>query len=242
MWYPTIAELLTERVATRQVNSADFALSGLSSTDMSPERIQQVLLGIPTYEAIRRINPDAYKQIYDAFAGGIRRGSSVAELHAQMAPIISATLVDTLPHAPQSLLLDFARFATRTAATLNKESPSSCYLFFNPHKASSSAYLEMRGRHKSVASAEDDITDKVLQSFTGKVRLPREQDISASRRKVQAALVARHGDELAILDEDTVPPAKHSKYCSMIGDLYEQALKLPPNEATALLRYMFAKN
>jgi hypothetical protein len=81
---------------------------------------------------------------------------------------------------------------------------------------------------------------RILDSYSGKVQLPNEQDVSASLAKVHAALAARYGDKLSVLDEADLPPSKHSTYCSILAALYEQVLKLPPPDATAVLRHFFS--
>jgi hypothetical protein len=240
MWYPSVAELLAEKVATRLISSSELALSGFSQSEMSSERIQEVLLANPIYAALRKVNPDAYATIHDRFENGLRRGVSLVELRAEVFPIGLGVLQEVLPHSSQALLLEFGRFMITAATTLGRDNPTNCYAYFNPDRASASAILEIREKHKSISAAEDDLMSRILSSYSGKVRLPSEKDISTSLGKVQAALAARYGDKLSVLDEADLPPSKHSTYCSILAAMYEQVLKLPPADATAVLRHFFS--
>ena len=240
MWYPSVTELLTEKVATRLVSSSELALSGFSQSEMSSERIQAVLLENPIYAALRKINPDAYAKVHEKFENGLRRGISLAELRAEVFPIGFAVVQEVLPHSSQALLLEFGKFMVTAATNLGRQNPSDCYAYFNPDRASASALLEIREKYKSVSAAEDDLMARILTSYSGKVRLPTEREVSASLEKVQAALKVRYGETLSVLDEADLPPSKHGTYCSILASLYEQVLRLPPSDATALLRHFFA--
>jgi hypothetical protein len=49
MWFPSVAELIAEHVATRVVNSLDFALSDIDVADLTHEGIRRQLLDDPMY-------------------------------------------------------------------------------------------------------------------------------------------------------------------------------------------------
>jgi len=240
MWYPSAAELIAEKVATRIISSAELALSGISPSQLSPERIEKTLLEHPIYASLRRTNPDVYARVYEKFESGLRRGSSFAELRGEIFPMTLAAFEEALPHTSQSLLLEFAKFLSTTATTLNRDNPSNCYFYFNSEKASAGMVLELRKTYKSISSAEDDLMARILDSYSGKVRLPSEKDISGSLEKVQAAMAARFGDDLSVFDGGDLPPSKHSTFCTILAAMYEDVLKMPPGDATALLRHLFS--
>jgi hypothetical protein len=147
---------------------------------------------------------------------------------------------EALPHTSQSLLLEFAKFLSNTATTLNRDNPSNCYFYFNSEKADAGMVLELRKTYKSISSAEDDLMARILDSYSGKVRLPSEKEISGTLEKLQAAMAARFGDDLSVFDGGDLPPSKHSTFCTILAAMYEHVLTLPPRDATALLRHLFS--
>jgi hypothetical protein len=241
IWFPTPAELVAEGVVTRVVQSSDFAISGIAASSINADQIQQRLLAEETYAAIKRIDPVAYATISEKFEEGLRRGASAPELHAQINPVVAAVFTSVLPNLSQESLFEVVRFSVKAAKTFNKESPAACYFYFNPEKTTSRAIFDMRKKYSDLFEEEDALTTKTLQSFAGtNSRIPEEKEIARSLMTVLSALQARYGDDLELMSQDVVPPDKYSAYCSILSNMYELALKLPPNEAYALLRYVLA--
>jgi len=237
MWFPTTAELLGARVATRITNSSEFAVSGMDPSEITPDKVEQLLSSDEGYAAIRRIDPVAYAKIAERFEQGMRRGVSLAELHANISPITTSVFFDVLPHASAELLNEFARRLIKAGRTLNADSPASCYAYFNP-QADSNAAVRLMEKHKDIVDADRDLMRRVLNSFFGTVRAPTEKEIAASSDQVQTALLRRFGDDYDLLVTDRVPREKYAAYCSLQTALYEETLKLPQRDAVLFLRYL----
>ena len=78
MWIPGAAELISEGVATRIVDGSAFALSGINSTDITLEKSDRLLRGIPIYASIERMDMPTYQKILGIFFGGLRRENQLA--------------------------------------------------------------------------------------------------------------------------------------------------------------------
>ena len=135
MWFPTIAELITAGVVTRVVNPSDLAISGIDQSEFATERLQKTLLNIKIYAAIYHADPDAYAKILESFQTGLRKGVTMTDLRAQVAPLVSKVLYEILPHASDSDLIMFTKFVVKETDLLNRESPFDCYFSLNSQQS-----------------------------------------------------------------------------------------------------------
>ena len=118
MWFPSVAELITEHVATRVVNSLDFALSDIDVAGLTHEGIRRQRLDDPRYAQIRKYFPDHYARIVDASEDALKRGASGTELlEALKAPVTSAFFA-MLPYAPDEDVLAVMRFFVTNASKI----------------------------------------------------------------------------------------------------------------------------
>ena len=241
MWVPTTSELLAERAATRVVDAADFAFSGVTQSDLTDEKIEQVLLGNALYASIRRVDAATYKRILDRVTEGVRRGRTLSEMRSDISPLVDGLFFELLPYASDENLIAFTRSLVGHMATINRSSPSDCYFYVNPDKSDASALKLMSERYKDLLAEEGQLEDRMFVEFSGKDRsIPTEKEVATSWNQIASVLRERFGDDVELMWADRISPEKHRAYCDILIALYGDALKLPPVQAAPLLRYVFA--
>jgi hypothetical protein len=241
MWVPTTTELLAEKAATRLVDAADFAFSGVTQSDLTDEKIEQGLLGNALYATIRRIDAVTYKKILDRVTEGVRRGRTLSEMRSDISPLVDGLFFELLPYASDDNLIAFTRSLVGHMATINKGSPSDCYFYINPDKSDAGSLKAMSERYKELLAEEGQLEDRIFADFSGKDRsIPTERDVARSWNQISSALREQFGDDVELMWADHVSPDKHRAYCDILVTLYGDALRLPPQQAAPLLRYVFA--
>jgi hypothetical protein len=239
MWIPTTAELLKENVATRVVNSFDFAMSGIGA--ITRDELEHNLLKYDLYRFIQRINSTGFHAIVGKFENGVKRGLSVADLRSEISPIVTSTFSDVLPYTSEENIIAFARLIIRHSTILNADDPTSCYFNINPERAIPSAVLSIMEEHKGLADEQDALRLKIFKEYFGKnATIPTDNDISVARKRVVAALLKDKEVDVDILAADDISPDQYRRYCKSLIRMYEETLKLPRAESVALMRYLFS--
>jgi hypothetical protein len=144
MWYPSIAELISEHVATRVVNSADFALSGLTLSDITDDVIRDNVLFDPMYAKIREFDPDQYATILHSVEDGLKAGVSATELTNSFRPLLGRIYLRMLPYASDDDLITFIRVTIRNMSKIRSAGSPECYFYLKSGqgKQSSARHLD----------------------------------------------------------------------------------------------------
>jgi len=238
MWYPSVGELIAEHVATRVVNSADFALSGLNLSDITEDTIRDNLLFDPMYAKIREFDPDQYAKILQSIKDGLKAGVSATELTNSFRPLMAHIYLGMLPYASDDDLIKFIRMIIKNVSKMKNAGASDCYFFLHQDKANKTELAAMTTNYKAETDEESDFGRQIITSFNGRnVRVPDEKAVSSTMQKLATAIGKVYGERIAVIGEDDVAPGQYPLYCSIIVSLYSEALKLPQKEAVAFLRY-----
>jgi hypothetical protein len=239
MWFPSIAELIAEHVATRVVNSLDFALSHIDIAELTNEGIRSQLMNDPMYAQIRKYHPEQYARIVDTFEDGLKRGASGTELLEALKPPVTSTFFDMLPYAPDEDVLAVMRFFVTNASKIRATDPSDCYYSVRPAEASKAMADRLRQKYPSEEEDEWAMRRRVIENFDGgNVRLSNEQEMLPLKKKLQAAIRMRYGLDADLIESNTIPFEKHSALCSVTIGYFEEILSWPRKDAVAYFRYL----
>jgi hypothetical protein len=239
MWFPTVAELIAEHVATRVVNALDFALSGIDVSDLTNEGIRSQLMSDPMYAQIRKYQPDQYARIVDTFEDGLKRGTSGTELLEAIKPPVTSTFLKMLPYSADEDVLAVMRFFVTNASKIRATDPSDCYYSVRPAEASKAMADRIRQKYPSEEDDEWAMRRRVIENFAGaNVRVPDEQEMLPLKKKLQAAVRMRFGIDADLIGSNAIPFEKHSALCSVTIGYFEEILRLPPKDAVAFFRHL----
>ena len=239
MWFPSVDELIAEHVATRMVNSLDFALSSIDVGDLSNEGIRNQLMNDPMYAQIRKYSPEQYASIVDTFEDGLKRGASGMELIEAIKPPVTSTFFKMLPYATDEDVLAVMRFFMTNASKIQAKDPSDCYYSIRPAEGSRAIADRLRQKYPSEEEDEWAMRRRVIENFNGgNVRMADEQEMLSLKKKLQAAIRMRFGTDADLIGSNTIPFEKHSALCSVTIGYFEEMLRWPPKEAVAYFRYL----
>jgi hypothetical protein len=239
MWYPSVAELISEHVATRVVNSADFALSGLNLSDITEDAIRDNVLSDPMFAKIREFDPDQYARILHSVEDGLKAGVSAAELTNSFRPLLGHIYLKMLPYASDDELITFIRVTIKNMSKIKNAGSPECYFYLNQDKANKAELAALTEKYQAEIDEESALGKQIITNFRGRnVRVPDEKAMSSTMQKLAAAIGKAYGERIAIIGEDDVAPGRYLLHCSIIVSLYSEALKLPQKEAVAFFRYI----
>jgi hypothetical protein len=237
MWFPSAAELVSERVVTRVVSRTEFAVSGLdpAATDDVVDRA----LGGDLYVALRRVDPDAYARVRAILQEGLRRGASINDLNAQIYPIVVDPMTRLRPYSSEQNLLDTASFMARLLAFLTRDDATACYFYLFPRKATSDAVQRALERNPQLRDEGFRLMAQVFREYAGmSPPLPVRASVTPTFDRVMAILRTR-GAATDIMNNDELQPAQYAPFCTAFAALFEETLKLPRDEAVPFLRLLF---
>src|ERR1700730_508802 len=109
MWYPTMEELLANRIITGVASSDMFAMSGYGPNISQSDLSAQFKTNIPLYNAISRTNPKFFESLmstlYTSYIDGEPEGKALAKMLQQVLPYIRSRLA----FADDATLLDYQK-------------------------------------------------------------------------------------------------------------------------------------
>jgi hypothetical protein len=239
MWYPSVGELLSEHVATRVVNSADFALSGLNLSDITEEAIRDKVLFDPMFAKIREFDPNQYARIAQYVEEGLRSGVSATELSNSFRPLLGRIYLEMLPYASDDDLTTFIRVTIKNMSKIRNEGSPECYFYLNRDKANKAELAAMAKKYQAEIDEEGALGRQIITNFRGRtVRIPDEKAVSSTMQKLATAIGKVYGQRTAVIGEDDVAPGQYLLYCSVTVSLFSEALKLSQKEGIAFFRYV----
>jgi hypothetical protein len=239
MWFPTVAELIAEHVATRVVNALDFALSDIDVSGLTNQGLRNQLMSDPMYAQIRRYQPEQYASIVDTFEDGLKRGASGTELIEAIKPPVTATFFRMLPYAADEDVLAVMRFFVTNASKMQATDPSDCYYSVRPAEASKAMTESLRKKYPDEEEDEWAMRRRIIENFAeSNVRMPNEQEMLPLKNKLQTAMRMRFGIDADLIGSSTIPFEKHAALCSVTIGYFEEMLRLPSKEAVAFFRYL----
>jgi hypothetical protein len=242
MWFPTSRELIAEGVVSRIVDPAEFAASGIDVKELTAIKVDEMLSKQEAYAAIKRADPQRFTTIATKFEDGLKRGKSVGEMRAEIAPLVSDFYDQILPYLSDDDLIAYTRAVIRAVVTLNQSQPNRCYLFLNGQDSDPKLSIQTDAKYDEVVTALRLMLARAVPDANGKaVRIPSEASVSVLKDKVWTSLKVRYGKDVDVLSEAPVPEIRYRVYCSVVSATYEEALKLPRKDSVALLRFLFSQ-
>jgi hypothetical protein len=241
IWTPSAEQLIRERVATRIVDPSMFALSGIDATEITFEKTETLLRGIPIYAAIDHMDSRAFHEIVEQFVDGLRRGKSTSEINIQIGPIIDRLLEKALPSAPEAILTEYVEMAVKHMKLLKRESPALCYFYLNPNKDASSSLAILGSRYPEVVNDQNRIKTKVFGSYQDNASSSSgaKSEIDSRVAEVYSSVERRLGQDAKLILKENIESREYDAYCGAMTNFYEEILRLPPITRGAVLQALF---
>jgi hypothetical protein len=238
MWWPTIDELKQANVINAVAAPDDFAISGPGILEQTtPEAVDDALLKIPIYAAIKKFEPSAYAEIRRTFVDGVRLGRSQAEVIGQTRDMVSQITQKYMAVSSDQAIVEEVKVLVAELDELRAVDADACFYFLYPQAGVSHVDLsrvlssELREREMAALGAVVESGAATPQ------RIPSESEVAGAMNKATKALALIHSSsELAQLSEPT--KGNHATVCTVAADLYRQILMLPVRDQGPLLRFL----
>lgn len=91
---------------------------------------------------------------------------------------------------------------------------------------------------KELQERDLDSVNRLFQASTGELITPQNQEYESKLDNIVQQMQQQYGDDLQMFTNLTSPNVDREKVCDMAIDMYSEILKLPPNDAGAILRSM----
>jgi hypothetical protein len=234
VWQPSDDEMLKAHFITGYASSNDVAFSGIKVSDVP--QIEQALLQLPLYAALKKSDPAAYKSVLKAVQEGVERGKSLAEIRAATMPVIERISVEKLPFTSDDAVVEFTNVAIEEMKTLQKKDPALCYNFAFSR---GDAFDYPRLFPAQLNERESDATAGVIAGYSRDRKVPTADEFQADFADLGASWAKLYGGDIKLLSAPVPNPADQAKACQLTISLYQLAVSLPEDKAAAVLRYLY---
>jgi len=233
MWRPTLQELVSARVVTSISDGSQFAISGYGSSVTKESVGEQLAKNISTIGALKERFPGKFVEMRDAFFDGYQTGQPeavlVASMRAKLVPIIKSLKAK----ADDAVIIDYARILVEQYGVLASKNVTLCYRYAAFGGAEVNVLPELP---QDLIQRELALSDRVIRTASETRRVD-EKIVEALWGRVGDALAKRFpADKISLLTSTNVPANQHGDYCVIATAMYQEILRLRPNEAAVLLR------
>jgi hypothetical protein len=178
MWYPTMDELLANKIITGVASSDMFTMSGYGPNISQYDLAAQFKTNIPLYNAIARANPKFFESLmntlYTTYVSGEPEGKALDKLRQKVLPYIRSRL----EFADNATLNDFQKLMVEQYSVLQSIDPKLCFeyaagtsdnskfsAYFPPALTAREMALDERAIETADSTAHSKPTDAELQPY-----------------------------------------------------------------------------
>jgi hypothetical protein len=237
LWRPSETELMSAGVVTRISSGGEFAISGGNNITRDDWDIA-LQKAAPVYRVLKERYPDTYDEILDIFTDGAVKGTPQAQLTGQAGDRLAAFVQKLLPHADDSVVVEFGRLAADQYRSLQRQDETACYKFAagsDDGAASALIPVELTDRERA-------LDERVISS--ARMRPSSDVATDSSWDKIRASLAEKgySGSDMRLLGAETVAPSDYARYCDLSISLFQEIAKLPSKEAASVFREIFSRS
>lgn len=234
MWTPSDDALLKAHFITGHSTAEDVGFSGLNMADVP--KMEQELLQIPLYAALKQGDPAAYEQVLKTVREGVERGKSLAEIRAVTMPVLQKVYISKLPFADDGAIVEFTSVAIEELKTLQKNDPVICYNYaFSQEQGYDYPHLFPN----TLNEREGNAIAGVIGSYSADRKIPSAEEFQADFESLGTSWAKLYGGDLKLLGGSAASPAEKAKACQITISLYQLAVSLPEDKAANVLRYLY---
>lgn len=233
MWRATLQELVNARVVTSVSDGSQFSVSGYGLNVTSEKIGEQLANNVSTIGALKERFPGKFVELRDAFFDGYQAGQPEAALISAMRAKLVPIIKSLKPKADDAVVVDFARVLVEQYGVLASKNVTMCYRYaaFGGNEVNVLPELP-----QDLIQRELALSDRVIRTASERRRVD-EKIVESLWGRVGDGLAKRYpAEKISLLTSTNVPANKHGDYCAMATAMYQEILRLRPNEAAILLR------
>lgn len=208
----------------------------LSGNDRA--QIEQSLESFPVFQTLKKKEPTLYTQLIDNFLKSKKEGHSEQQLIDEMKQSVAELTMQRIQHAPDKNVIDYMNIILDELRyyQANNRSEHLCFKALFPQV--SGGVNATKVLPKELLMRDLDSVNSLFTSSTGGLIKPENQEYENKLNAIVGKMQQQYGHDLQMFVNPAAPEVDREKICDMAIDMYSQILKLPANDAGAILRSM----
>jgi hypothetical protein len=197
-------------------------------------------MNVPLFAALQRAEPKTFEALVQQLEEGYSQGAAEDEISSIMRSTVLAAAMRHLPYASDADLFKWTDILIGYMNGLKSADPESCVAIDDLSKG---AKVRSNLQAQFPALIRDDFALKQILFKThpfGTRSIPNTKDVQPYLARVFSNLSKRSDVKPSILSKDRLSPKDYSTYCATALAFYQELRRLPTNEASALLRNLYA--
>ncbi|CFR13712.1 topoisomerase IV subunit A subunit [Yersinia frederiksenii] len=201
-------------------------------------QIEQSLESFPVFQTLKQQEPALYTQLIDNFIKSKNAGHSEQQLIDEMKQSVAELTVQRIQRASDENVIDYMKIILEELRyyQANNRSEKLCFKALFPQVSGGVNTTKVLPRE--LLDRDLDSVNRLFESSTGEVIKPKNQEYESKLNIVIEQMQQQYGDDLHMFSNPASADVDREKICDMAIDMYSEILKLPPNEAGAILRSM----
>ena len=240
MWEPSHAELRAAKIITGIADISRFAASGQFAKLASSDALEENLLKVPLYAALKRTEPQAFETIVAQVKLGYREGMPEAEIFASTRGILRELSTKRLLQSADAMVMESVDLRIAYLSALQNSDPESCVALEDDTRGAT-LRINLATRLPALAARELDLYEKIFGTSPARRSLPTEQQTMPTLNKVLEKLGKRSDLKSELLDKDRLAPAEFRPFCDLLLAFYQELRRLPDKQAADLSRYLLGQ-
>jgi len=236
-WMPKPDELMRAGFVTGYAADDEVAVSGVKLTEL--EKLNETLLAIPLYAALKEREPQTYDTIVSALRSAYLRGHSVAEVRKKALPLIQDIYMERLPYASDDAVVSFARVLIKQSETLRAVDPLLCYRynFSDSTDSNISHYLP-----NELIWKEMDVGAQIIRTFSQSRNISFDGEMEKEIETFIIELIEIYGEDILLLADESHSIEDQPRACDAIVFWFSSIVELPSDESARMLRYLWSQS
>ena len=216
---------------------AHFAITPAVTGEWVARQARAELLRIPIYQVLEKHEPVAFERLLAEYTLVVRDRSRVA-VYTQVANNeIGTVATQHIAHSSDAALLALMQDMLDKLQVLRARAPEDCYRYLFP-KAAGPADLARWFDRDAQARTLARMADVIRTAAENPVAAPARERVEPLLSPVINEMYAQFGESTTLLSRAEERGVNHATVCAIATTLYEKVMRLPPADATAVIRSM----
>lgn len=195
----------------------------------------------PTFGAIKQHHPEVFARIKASVEAAARSGAKGEALGGAARQHVMKLVEKQLPHASDESVAAYLKVTMGIAATLQQKDPALCFAMFHPQGTEGLVDMLKIVSPEQKKADLDALADVIRTAATAPQPVPTEAEVVQDLQQAASTLVARHGQDVAMLQNPTAQGVNKSKVCAMTIEMGNGILAMPPQRSGKLWRHLAAQ-
>ncbi|WP_145523262.1 DNA gyrase [Yersinia rohdei] len=201
-------------------------------------QVEQSLNSFPVFQTLKQQEPALYAQLIDNYIKSKQEGHSEQQLIDEMKQSVTELTVQRIQRASDENVIGYMTVILEELRyyQANNRSENLCFKALFPQV--SGGVNTSKVLPQELLERDLDSINRLFTGSTGELIKPKNQDYEDKLNIIVAQMQQQYGDDLRMFSNPAAPDVDREKICNMAIDMYSEILKLPPDDAGAILRSM----